>query len=335
MTHTQEQTTVVTADATPEPLTLDERLALAYHGAVPPGIKQFYDWELTTRAITADQVYQTGEQAKQIARTINARAEVARGRIAEARARLTDLEKRLIALNSEYSAACAYVETDPPPTASAWDVGKIAIIKAGAEKLLPVLTRAVETARAEPARAELDARNWKVLADLADVVAGVCSPTDILAQKLDLAFAWQVCPPLLRSARERERREALERARAEAPRREAERLEAQRRASMAAERLEARQAAIAEIDSLDFEGLIGFVFSGNEGALDDMPTLNRVIALWPDRPDAGTSQAAIAELRVIGATDAEASGGGCRIPISSRDVVFNRAVNRLASVIYS
>jgi hypothetical protein len=89
---------------------------------------------------------------------------------------------------------------------------------------------------------------------------------------------------------------------------------------MAAERVEARQAAIAEIDSLDFEGLIGFIFSGNNGALDDMPTLKRVIALWPDRPEAGTSQAAIAELRVIGATD---------------DVVFNRAVNRLASVIYS
>jgi hypothetical protein len=303
-----------------ESVTLDERLSLAYRGAIPPAIAQFFAWELTSRAITVDQLYQAGEQAKQIARSINAREEVARGRIQEAQARLVDLEKRLLALKSEYSAACGYVASDPPLTASAFDVGKMDIIMAGAERLLPVLTRAVETARAEPARAELEARNWKVLADLADVVAGITRPTDILAQKLGLEFNWQICPPLLRVARERERREALERARAEVPQREAERLQAERRASMATERAQARQAAIEEIDSLDFNGLIGFVFGETRELLDDMPTLQEVIMAWPERPASHTSQAAIAELRKIGETE---------------DSLFNRAVNRLASVIYS
>jgi hypothetical protein len=308
------------AEAAKEPVTLDERLSLAYRGAVPAGIAQFFAWELTSRAITVDQTYQAGEQVKAIARSINAREEVERERPPQAQHYLVDLEKKLLALKSEYLSLCNYCETNPPVTASALDVGMMYVKKTGAEKLLPVLERAVEDARLLPAKAERDARNWKVLADLADVIAGITRPSDILAHKLGLYGAWQICPPLLRAARERERREAAEQARTAPTQREIERQEAVKKAEEAAKAFKARQAAIAEVDGLDFHGLIGFVFNGRREALEGMPTLQSVIAAWPDRPEPHTSQAAIAELRKIG---------------ESNDLLFSRAVNRLASVIYS
>jgi hypothetical protein len=312
--------TAVAAGAAKEPTAIAERLTFAYNGAVPQMIAEFYDWKLSTSAITADQSYQDSERAKTIARSIGAREEVAYQRIPEARQRLLDLEKRRLEFQNESLTVAAYLATDPPVTASAADVGMMLVRKAGCERLMPSIERALVAARLEPEKAEREAANWKVLADLADVIAGVTTPSGILAQKLGLEGAWQICPPLIRAARERERKERQAAEIAVAPQKEAERIGMAERAEEAAEAFKARQNAIAEIDTMDFHALLGYVFGARRELLEGMGTFKVVIAAWPDRPEPNVSRGARSEL-------------GALLDETGLDQRRNRAISRLQQLI--
>jgi hypothetical protein len=312
------------------PFTTEQRLAIAYGGGgAPPNIAQFFAWGHSSGYVTVDQNYQAGEMARSIARSINARAEVAYGRVAEAEQRIADLEKRLLELRVQHAKARAYLAGDPPVTADPWDVGKVAVLKDGCERLLPVVERALETARTGPERAREDADNWRILSDLADVIAGIRGPTDLLARKLGLEGAWQICPPLLRVGRERQRREAAAAELAARPERESERREAALRESEreAAER--AKVARFAEIDSMGLEGLISCVFFGGQKlSLDEIKklvarwdehlTLKELIRLWPEPPDTNLYLGAKRDLDEI---------------IRTGDSAYNHAVRRLARAI--
>jgi len=321
--------TVVIAESPADPFTVEQRLAIAYGGGVPPNIAQFFAWGHSSGYVTVDQTYQAGEMARSIARSINARAEVAYARITEAEQRIADLEKRLLQLRSQYAQARAYLAGDPPVTADAWDVGKTAVLKDGCERLLPAVERALETARAGPERAREEADNWRILSDLADVIAGVRGPTDLLARKLGLEGAWQICPPLLRSGRERQRREAAASQAAARPEMEAQSLEASRRDAEreAAER--ARAARFAEIDSMGLEGLISYVFFGGQelslaeikklvAQWDERLTFKELIRIWPEPPDTNLYLGAQRDLDEI---------------IRAGDSAYNHAVRRLARAI--
>lgn len=184
--------TVVTAAEPEDSFTTGQRLAAAYNGAVPQAVARFFAWDYSPGDVTVSQA----RQAREIARSINARMEVAYGRIAEAEQRAADLERRLLQLRSQHAQARAYLAGDPPVMADAWEVGKVAVLKDGCERLIPVVERALESARAGPERARAEADNWRILSDLADVIAGVRGPTDSLARKLGLDGAWQIRPPL-------------------------------------------------------------------------------------------------------------------------------------------
>lgn len=78
---------------------------------------------------------------------------------------------------------------------------------------------------------------------------------------------------------------------------------------------ETRQPTLNEIDALDFDGLLNFIFAGKPKTLNDLPTFKTVIEALPKRSASNTLQAADKELFALGVTES---------------ALYNRALQRLS-----
>jgi hypothetical protein len=87
-----------------------------------------------------------------------------------------------------------------------------------------------------------------------------------------------------------------------------------------AAQVEEREPTYHEINSLDLDGLLGFVFSGKRTLDKDAPTLKAVIEAMPDRPAAHVLQAVDNELRAIGRTES---------------AIYNYALQRLPQLVHA
>jgi hypothetical protein len=81
---------------------------------------------------------------------------------------------------------------------------------------------------------------------------------------------------------------------------------------------ETQEPTCGKIDRMDFDSLMGFIFSGKSKTLDDLPTFKSVIEALPARPAANTLQAASNELLALGVTESFA---------------YNHALRRLSSLV--
>jgi hypothetical protein len=276
----------------PGPTNIESRLVLAYGEPIPKVMSDlFIHWRLPPHPRW--DAYQERQAAREIARAAQGAAAAARSRVKESAARLASLEARLAEIESRYSSAVAALKADPAPMADPLEVGQQSAIVSGCERLMAVLRREIEAAGPDPERAEREANNWTVLYDLGEVIAGITRATDSLARDLGFQEAWEVGPKGLRAQREKERREEAEHERAEA---EIRRAEYQKRAAETASAEQAKQAAAAWIDSLDFAGLVSYLFFGKQQlALDEVKarvaewnelrTFKEAIRLWPEAKD--------------------------------------------------
>jgi hypothetical protein len=275
----------------PGPIALEDRLALAYGSPVPKAMSDYFvHWNLP--ASRDPWGVQQRSAGREIARLCDLASKAAENRCKESAARLAQLEARLADIESRHSSVCAALKSDPAPMADPLEIGQQSAIKEGCERLLPILRQAIEAARPEPERATREAANWGVLYRLGETVAGAMTGAG-LARDLGYEFDWQVCSPANRRKREEERREEAERKRAEA---EIWRAEDRKRWDEKASDEQAKQAAIAEIDSLDFAGLISYLFFQNQklalaevkarvAGSDELRTFKEAVRLWPGAND--------------------------------------------------
>jgi hypothetical protein len=309
------------------PLTIEDRLALAYNGA----IAQYFSWRFTNmRSIAFDGSVSLSRETKSIIEQAESRESALGQQIPTVRQRLAGLMARLPGLRAEYADLCRQLETDPPLDASPFDVGQIAIAKAGCERLIPAIERAIERLRADLARLKKERENWGVLANLAGVIAGTRRPSDGLAHDLGLQFDWQICDPYARAKREEEYKEKLELERRRAAEWEAGREERERRAAELAEAAAAKQAEEERFKALGFEDLLSFLFFEEQHlTLNEIKrqvagwnhhhTLKAVVDLWPERPEPNLWWTAHNEINEIAA---------------GRDKYFCRAADRLAQILH-
>jgi hypothetical protein len=267
----------------PGPIAIEDRLALAYGSPVPLAISDFFiHWRRPPHQRWDK--FQETQAARAIARAAQAAAVAARSRLKESAERLARLEVRLAEIEARHSSASAALERDPAPTADPLEVGQQSTIAQGCERLISVLRREIEAAE----RAGRESANWLVLENLAEVIAGFMRASDGLARDLGFAEAWQVAPPGTRKDREERRLKETERRRVEDERRWDETGLAE----------QAKRAAIAKIDSLDFVGLVSYLFfEERELALDDLKArvaewdyrqlgmLKALIETWPEARD--------------------------------------------------
>ncbi len=192
------------------PDTIEKLLSAAFgKAAVPQNISRFFQWE----PLRPGSPGASREAAHAVAREINALADEANRRLREARERLDALEssRRSARAASEVAEARRALQT------------RLATITAGsapAEAEPPPPHEAdVEAARRSVAEAEAGSENWRTLAGLADVVAGLTQPNRRLAERLGREV-WEICPPAERAARAAARSSADARARPAAARRD-------------------------------------------------------------------------------------------------------------------
>lgn len=325
--------------ADPGPIAIEDRLALAYGSPVPKAMIDFFvHWRLPPHP-RWDQ-YQQRQTAREIARMAEMAAAAARGHLKEAAERLARLEARLAEIEAQHSSICTQLQTDPPAMADPLEVGQQSAIKAGCERLLPVLRREIETARPEPERALREGQNWDILYTLGEVIAGFMRASDGLARDLGFSEAWEVCPDVTRRQRAEKRREEAAAKREEVERRslESARLHAEREAAVAE-----REAREATVDALDFVELASYLFfEGQELTLDELKAraaewdhrqlgmLKEAVRLWPETLDPDLSMAVSREIsdwldrRRISPIYA---------PSTEEDLI-NRAAKRLARIIH-
>jgi hypothetical protein len=84
--------------------------------------------------------------------------------------------------------------------------------------------------------------------------------------------------------------------------------------------VEEREPTYNEIEQMDFDGLIAFVFSRKSLTLDATPTFKAVVEAMPARPAANTLECVSNELRALGVTERSS---------------YNYALQRLSRLIYA
>lgn len=323
----------------PGPIAIEDRLRMAYGSPVPKAMIDFFvHWNLP--AARDPWGVQQRNAGREIACVCDLASKAAKNRIKESAEHLARLESRLAEIEARHSAVCVALNADPQALADPLDVGQQAAIKAGCERLMPVLRREIEAARPEPERAEREAANWGVLYNLGEVIAGFMRASDGFARDLGFKEAWQVCAPGTRQKREEERREESERRRPESERR---RIENEKRDAEWEAARRAEQAAEAEIDQLDFEGLISFLFFERqkftlaeikERAAEwdhlQLGMLKEAVRLWPETPHPDFSMAVSRE--ISGWLERRRIDPAF-VPSLEEDLI-NRAVKRLARIVH-